>query len=196
MLLLERCRDAAVCIGGGIVVRVLRTSRSRVLLGIEADKGVPIWREELGPPAQNLRTNEQSRDLRVLLVEDDAGHQRLIAGTLAECGVRQITMAGSAEAAQSMLEKADGAACPHLVLLDMLLPGRSGLDLLRSLRQSDSPWRRVPVVMLSSADDEEQIDRCLEAGANAYVRKSADFAEFRDSVARTAEFWKSTRHVA
>ncbi len=196
MLLLERCRDAAVCIGGGIVVRVLRTSRNRVLLGVEADKGVPIWREELGPPAETPRPPDHAEDLRVLLVEDDTGHQRLIARTLTECGVQQISVVGSAEAAQSMLEGTSEASHPQLVLLDMRLPGRSGLDLLRSLRQGESRWRRTPVVMLSSVDDDEKIEQCLEAGANAYVRKSTDFREFRNAVARTAAFWKNTRHIA
>ncbi len=196
MLLLERCRDAAVCIGSGIVVRVLRTGRSRVLLGVEADRGVPVWREELGPPGHPASSEQPEAPLRVLVVEDDAGHQRLIQRTLADCGIAQVALAGSAEDADMLIQDARPATGPQLVLLDMRLPGRSGLEFLCSLRSSESSLCRTPVVMLSSVDDEEQIKRCLEAGANAYVQKSIDFNEFRRAIVRTAEFWKNTRHVA
>lgn len=196
MLLLERCRDAAVCIGSGIVVRVLRTGRSRVLLGVEADRGVPVWREELGPPEHPASSEHPEAALRVLVVEDDAGHQRLIRRTLADCGIAQVALAGSAEDADMLIQDARTAPKPQLVLLDMRLPGRSGLEFLRSLRSSESSLCRTPVVMLSSVDDEEQIKRCLEAGANAYVQKSIDFNEFRRAILRIAEFWKNTRHVA
>ncbi len=79
---------------------------------------------------------------------------------------------------------------PRLVLLDFHLPDISGLDVLRWIR-ADSSLRALPVVMLSVASDERMVADCLEAGANAFVAKSACHREFRDAVTRIADFWMS-----
>jgi CheY-like chemotaxis protein len=67
----------------------------------------------------------------------------------------------------------DPPTAPTLVLLDLKLPGCSGLEILRSIR-STPPLRRLPVVVLSTSAAPRDVDACYEAGANAYLIKSCD----------------------
>ena len=72
---------------------------------------------------------------------------------------------------------------PSLVLLDMRLPGMSGLELLEAIR-SRRELKRVPVVVLASAQDAETVNRAYERGANSYLVKSAN----PDDVGRLIQF--------
>ena len=195
MLLLERCRDAAICIGDQIKVKVLRTGQHRVLLGIEAERGIPVWREELGPPVNKKTQEPAPSPLRVLVVEDDPAHRKLIQGLLADSGVANVTTVSTGEEAIPLLGDEQETPRPGLVILDLRLPGISGLDVLRRIKSADV-LKATPVVMLSSVGDDEQINLCLQAGANAYVTKSSRLEDFRKSIFRIAEFWKNTRQVA
>src|SRR5690606_2283236 len=80
-----------------------------------------------------------------------------------------------------------------LVLLDLHLPGKSGVELLREIRAIPE-MRHLSVVVLSFSDSDEQIEACLEAGANAYVTKTMSFEEMTRSMMRIVEFWRHTQH--
>ena len=67
---------------------------------------------------------------------------------------------------------------PDLILLDLGLPDGSGLDVLRTIR-SVPELRTAPVVVLSCSDDETVMQQCMEAGANAFVVKSANYDDFQ-----------------
>jgi two-component system, response regulator len=77
---------------------------------------------------------------------------------------------------------------PALVLLDLNLPKVDGLEVLRGIR-GDARTRLLPVVVLTSSKEDEDIVRSYELGANAYVRKPVDFVQFSEAVQTLGLFW-------
>ncbi|HSV35169.1 MAG TPA: response regulator [Ramlibacter sp.] len=77
---------------------------------------------------------------------------------------------------------------PALILLDLKLPKLGGIDVLRRVRE-DERTRYVPVVILTSSSEEEDIVASLESGANSYVRKPVDFSRFVEQVQRLQVYW-------
>jgi two-component system response regulator len=77
---------------------------------------------------------------------------------------------------------------PSVVLLDLKLPKIDGLDVLRRLRD-DERTRRVPVVVLTSSNEEQDVVRSYDLGANSFVRKPVDFAQFIDAARQLGLYW-------
>ena len=77
---------------------------------------------------------------------------------------------------------------PQLILLDLKLPKIDGLEVLRRIRADDRTGY-LPVVILTSSKEDEDIVRGYELGANAYVRKPVDFEEFSGAIATLGMFW-------
>lgn len=77
---------------------------------------------------------------------------------------------------------------PHLVLLDLKLPKVSGLEVLRELR-SDARTEALPVVVLTSSREERDVVESYRLGANSYVRKPVDFAEFVEATRQLGLYW-------
>ncbi len=77
---------------------------------------------------------------------------------------------------------------PAVILLDLQLPKVGGLEVLRRVRE-DERTKRIPVVILSSSDEEEDIVIGYDRGANSYLRKRVDFTEFMDSVKLLEMYW-------
>lgn len=77
---------------------------------------------------------------------------------------------------------------PSLVLLDLKLPKIDGLEVLRRMR-ADSRTRFVPVVVLTSSREEQDVLNAYSAGANSYIRKPVDFTEFSDTVRHLGFYW-------
>jgi two-component system response regulator len=77
---------------------------------------------------------------------------------------------------------------PAVVLLDLKLPKLSGIDVLRRLR-ADPRTKLLPVVVLTSSSEDEDMLRSYECGANSYVRKPVEFAAFAAAVAQLGVYW-------
>lgn len=105
---------------------------------------------------------------RILVVEDDDGVRRALQLALTDEG---YSVEG-AEDATSAQERLSGYQ-PDLVLIDVMLPGSSGLDLCRSIRQTTT----IPVIMVTARDDSHDVVAGLEAGADDYVTKPFVFKE-------------------
>jgi DNA-binding response OmpR family regulator len=101
---------------------------------------------------------------RVLVVEDEQHLRELIVLTLSE--EFDCEEVADGEAALERLR----ASPPELLVLDSMLPGRSGIDVLREMR-ADPQLREVPVLMLSAWQSSEDIDGAIEAGANSFLGK-------------------------
>ncbi len=80
---------------------------------------------------------------------------------------------------------------PELILLDMELPNINGLEVLRRVR-ADHRTQRLPVVILSSSNEEQIILQGYKSGANSYVHKPVDFAQFMESVRELGSYWLAT----
>ncbi|MDD5247742.1 MAG: response regulator [Rhodocyclaceae bacterium] len=85
----------------------------------------------------------------------------------------------------------EGPDLPTVVLLDISLPRINGLDVLERLR-ADPRTRLLPVVILTSSDEDRDRLKSYENGANSFVRKPLDFGEFAETVARLGVYWLAT----
>ena len=81
-----------------------------------------------------------------------------------------------------------GAALPQVVLLDLKLPRIDGLEVLRRIR-ADARTKILPVVVLTSSTEDRDLVESYSLGANSYVRKPVDFAQFVDAVRQLGLYW-------
>jgi two-component system, response regulator len=132
---------------------------------------------------------------RILLVEDNPDHQELTLMTLAENNVLNevVVVDDGVQALEYMFgtgrfNARDSRDVPALVLLDLKLPKLGGIEVLRQIRE-DERTRYVPVVILTSSSEEEDIIASLQNGANSYVRKPVDFSKFVEQLQRLQVYW-------
>lgn len=128
----------------------------------------------------------------IILVEDNSDDAFLMQSALESAGVTNpIKIIGDGEEAMEYFagrEVRDETQRPRLVLLDVKMPFRSGLDVLAAIRQSPD-IRTLTVVMLTSSTEPSDISRALELGANAYVVKPAAFNDLNQLTAAIRDFW-------
>jgi two-component system response regulator len=131
----------------------------------------------------------------ILLVEDNSSDEKLTVLALEECGIaNDVVVARDGAAALDFLAATgaysdrDPNELPTLVLLDLKLPKIDGLDVLRRIR-ADERTRLLPVVILTSSKEDEDVLQGYELGANAYVRKPVDFVEFMAAAKTLGLFW-------
>jgi CheY-like chemotaxis protein len=136
---------------------------------------------------------QQVEQIEILLVEDSALDAELtMRGLRAEKLANQIIWLRDGQQAIDYLlrqgEYSDRApATPRLVLLDLKMPRVDGIEVLRTIRENEAT-RRIPVVIMTSSQEEADIVRSYELGVNSYVVKPIDF-ESLASVARNAGFY-------
>lgn len=139
----------------------------------------------------NSNQTDNRRPARILLVEDNPADVRLTREMLRESKVRNdLLVATDAEEAERMLGL-NGTAQqvePDLVLLDLNLPGKSGHELLEEIKEHPD-LRRLPVVILSSSEAEEDVAKSYHHYANAYVSKPVDLEEMSEIVRSIDNFW-------
>lgn len=131
----------------------------------------------------------------ILLIEDNASDEKLTLLAFRKCGIANevVVVRDGAEALDYLFGDGHhaGAASrplPSLVLLDLNLPRIDGHEVLRRLR-ADPRTKLMPVVVLTSSKEDEDIARSYELGANAYVRKPVDFTEFVAAAKTLGFFW-------
>jgi two-component system response regulator len=131
----------------------------------------------------------------ILLVEDNADDEALTLRALKKNNIRnRIVVARNGVEALDYLfgtgayEGRDLAVMPQLTLLDLNLPMVDGLEVLRRLRANAST-RLLPVVILTSSNEEEDRISGYELGANSYVRKPVNFDSFTEAVRQLGLYW-------
>jgi len=127
------------------------------------------------------------RDSIILLVEDDADDEALTRRALEKNKVKnELVVARDGQEALDYLRAAP--RLPELVLLDLKLPKIDGLEVLRRLR-ADERTRLLPVVVLTSSNEERDVATSYALGANSYVRKPVDFKEFTEAARQLGLYW-------
>lgn len=138
----------------------------------------------------------------ILLVEDNPTDEKLTVRAFKKCAVphQLVVVRDGAEALDFVFATGshadrDPAIDLRVVLLDLMLPRISGLEVLRRLR-ADPRTRALPVVVLTASKEEEDVVETYQFGANAYVRKPVDFVEFAAAAATIGLFWLSLNQPA
>lgn len=128
----------------------------------------------------------------ILMVEDNTDDEKLMLMSLRKSSVaNEVVVARDGQAALDLLHGAGPSAAvlrPMVVLLDLHLPKIDGLEVLRRIRD-DERTRHLPVVVLSSSDEENDRIRSYHLGANSYVCKPVDFAAFASAVKELGLYW-------
>jgi CheY-like chemotaxis protein len=130
----------------------------------------------------------------ILLVEDNPDDVALTLRALRKNHVRQevVVARDGVEALNLLLPNAGNVrkerSLPGLVILDLKLPRVDGIEVLRKVRGSQRT-RLVPVVVLTSSNEERDIAQCYGLGANSYIRKPVDYARFNDAMRQVSAYW-------
>jgi len=132
---------------------------------------------------------KEHHQVRILMVEDDLGHARLIEKNIRRAGVMNEVI-HAVDGTSALRHLKQGLAAEHrpfLVLLDLNLPDMSGISILETLK-SDPQLRRFPVIVLTTTDDEREIQRCYDLGANVYITKPVDYEAFTTAIRQLGLF--------
>lgn len=136
-----------------------------------------------------------TENLIILLVEDDADDEALTLRALKQNRIHnQVMIARDGVEALDFLfatgEYAgrDASVLPQVVLLDLKLPKIDGLEVLRRIRANELT-RRLPVVILTSSNEEQDRVSGYDLGANSYVQKPVDFGQFAEAVRQLGLYW-------
>jgi CheY-like chemotaxis protein len=131
---------------------------------------------------------EPKRAVIIVMIEDDEGHARLIERNIRRAGVcNEILFFRTGAAALEWLTSDSPAQSAALVMLDLNLPDMSGIGILARIK-SDPALRRIPVVVLTTTDDQNEMQRCYDLGCNVYVTKPVDYETFAAAIRKLGLF--------
>ena len=135
-----------------------------------------------------------ARPVTIVMVEDDEGHARLIEKNIRRAGVANeiVPFTNGTDALRYLLGE-DGTGLVNqgrqlLVLLDLNLPDMTGVDILEKVKGNEHT-RRSPVVVLTTTDDQREIQRCYDLGANVYITKPVDYEGFAHAIKQLGMFF-------
>ena len=131
--------------------------------------------------------SRMTKEVVILIADDDAGHVRLIEKNLARAGLNNPTQ--RFENGQQVLDFFLGTGGgPHakpeasyLLLLDIRMPKVDGVQVLQQLKR-DGPLRKMPIIMLTTTDDPREVGRCHALGCNSYIVKPVDYDKFAEAI--------------
>lgn len=125
----------------------------------------------------------------ILLIEDNPDHVELTLRAAHKANIpAEIVVTGSGPEALDYLAKQKAQELPRFILLDLCLPGMSGLDVLKHIR-ADKPTHYLPVVILTTSNEKSDELQGYDLGANSYICKPVDFKRFSHVIQQLGEYW-------
>jgi two-component system, response regulator len=131
----------------------------------------------------------------IMLVEDNPMDEELTLRAFQKSGIANpvVVARDGVEALDYLFARQkhagrDPNTMPQVILLDLKLPKMDGLEVLRTLR-GDDRTKLLPVVVMTSSREEQDLVRSYDLGANSYVRKPVDFAQFVEAVRQLGLYW-------
>ena len=138
--------------------------------------------------------SNDGKPVTIIMIEDDEGHARLIEKNIRRAGVGNeiIPFTNGTDALQFLMGP-DGSGENNkgrqlLVLLDLNLPDMTGVDILEKVKGNEHT-KRSPVVVLTTTDDQREIQRCYDLGANVYITKPVDYDGFANAIRQLGLFF-------
>ena len=134
------------------------------------------------------------KPVTIVMVEDDEGHARLIERNIRRAGVNNEIVAftdGTSALTYLLGEDGSGEVSSGraiLVLLDLNLPDMTGIDILAKVK-ANRHTKLSPVVVLTTTDDQREIQRCYELGANVYITKPVNYEGFANAIRQLGLFF-------
>ena len=135
-----------------------------------------------------------SLPVKIIMIEDDEGHARLIERNIRRSGVNNemIPFTNGTDAV-NYLFGSDGSGIEHkdqalLILLDLNLPDMTGIDILKRIKENRH-IKCAPVVVLTTTDDDQEIKRCYELGCNVYITKPVNYETFANAIRQLGLFF-------
>ena len=128
-----------------------------------------------------------TREVVILIAEDDAGHARLIEKNISRAGLHnKIERFANGQAVLDFLFRRGPGPhrvvdTPYLLLLDIRMPQVDGVEVLRQVKQ-DPELRKLPVIMLTTTDDPREVERCHAIGCASYIIKPVDYEKFAEAI--------------
>ena len=129
----------------------------------------------------------ETREVIILIAEDDAGHARLIEKNLTRAGLHnKIERFDNGQAVLDFLFRRGPGPhrtqdVPYLLLLDIRMPQVDGVEVLRQIK-GDPELRKIPVLMLTTTDDPREVERCHAIGCASYIVKPVDYDKFAEAI--------------
>ncbi len=122
-------------------------------------------------------------DLSIFYADDDADDQELFKEAIAGMeGAFEVHLQNSADELLNKLE--NPSSVPALVFLDLNMPGKNGLEALQEIRQSEK-LKDLPVIILSTSDDDKDIDEAQKRGANFFITKPLSYRTYKKAIAHS-----------
>src|ERR1700679_1043983 len=135
-----------------------------------------------------------SKPVSIIMIEDDEGPAPLIERNIRRSGVNnEIVPFTSGTTALHYLFGSDGSGSGHkgealLILLDLNLPDMGGIEILQRVKENKH-LKSTPVVVLTTADDSQEIKRCYELGCNVYITKPVNYESFANAIRQLGLFF-------
>jgi CheY-like chemotaxis protein len=144
----------------------------------------------LGPDVVSSR-----RPLTMILAEDNDSHAKLVMRAMQSNTLNlRIQHLSDGQQVVDLLKELmddDHASLPELILLDLRLPRMDGMEVLKWIKTS-SKFKKIPVVVFSSSENSEEIQRAYSLGANSYLIKPLDYDKLKTLVLEVSKYWLET----
>lgn len=140
-----------------------------------------------------MKTASMTKEVVILIADDDAGHIRLIEKNLQRAGLHNsiLRFENGQDILDFLFRRSEGPKrapdTSYLLLLDIRMPKVDGVEVLRQLK-ADPELRKLPVSMLTTTDDPREVARCHELGCNNYIVKPVGYEKFAEAIQQLGFF--------